>query len=181
MKKNLIIVAAAMLAVCMSCNSGNKTKPAETPAAPAADSAAIKNLNALHSINKAFETGDFSTVRSVIADDAVDHAGPDGDIKGGDSIVAAIEQMAKMMTNMKSTIVKEFADKDYVFEWLSTSGTMAADGFGMKKGQTYNSDAIEVTKFNSDNKATEHWTFMTMNDMMKMMGGMQMPPTKKIK
>ncbi|HRI20205.1 MAG TPA: nuclear transport factor 2 family protein [Panacibacter sp.] len=178
MKKNLTIIAAALLAVCMSCNSGNETKPEETSAAPAADSAAIKNLDAVRTINKAFETGDFSTVRSLIADDAVDHAGPDGDVKGGDSIVAAIEQMAKMMSNMKSTTIKEFADKDYVFQWLATSGTMAADGFGMKKGQTYNSDAIEVTKFNSENKATEHWTFMTMNEMMKMMGGMQMPPAK---
>jgi predicted SnoaL-like aldol condensation-catalyzing enzyme len=174
MKQILTCILLAVFSICSSCNSGSKENTAATEppnVQPAVDSAAIKNLDATHLINKAFETGDFSTVRSVIADDAVDHAGPTGDVKGGDSIVALMKDWYKMATNMKSTIIKEFADKDYVIQWMNSSGTMAVDGFGMKKGQSYSSDAVEVTKFNSEGKATEHWTFMTMADMMKMMGG----------
>ena len=48
---------------------------------------------------------------------------------------------------------------------------MAVDGFGMKTGQAYNTSAIEVTRFNNDGKATEHWEFVTMADAAKMMGG----------
>lgn len=172
MKKNFSMITVALLAVCISCNSGTETKTTEAPAAPATSTAAQKNLEADHIINKAFETGDFSPIRNVIAADAIDHAGENGDVKGIDSIIAALQQMTKSTTNMKFTVIKEFADDEYVMQWMQASGTMTADGYGMKKGDSYNSQSIEVTKFNSENKATEHWTFMTMADMMKMMGGM---------
>lgn len=172
MKTNLIITTAFILAATIGCTSGsNDTKNTEAPAAPAASTAAQKNLEADHIINKAFETGDFSAVRNVIAADAVDHAGETGDIKGVDSIIATMDRMVKSSGSMKTTIIKEFADDEYVMQWMQVSGTMTADGYGMKKGDTFNSQSIEVTKFNSENKATEHWTFMTMADMMKMMGG----------
>ncbi|HRH48687.1 MAG TPA: nuclear transport factor 2 family protein [Panacibacter sp.] len=173
MKTILIVTAAFIVAATICCTSDTtENKTAETPAAPAVDSAAIKNLETVHLFNKAFETGDFSAIRAVLADDAIDHAGMNGDVKGGDSVLAEIQAMSKMMTDMKSTVIKELADKDYVFEWMQSSGKMAADGFGMKKGDTYSGDAIEVTRFNSDGKAAEHWTFMNSADMMKMMGSM---------
>lgn len=180
MKNCLSIVAVAALFALSACNNDKKENSTEgtTPAAPAVDSAAIKNLAVSHAINKGFETGDFSAIRSMIADDAVDHSGPQGDVKGADAIIASMKEMQASSTGMKTEVVKELADKDYVFEWMKMSGTMSTDAYGMKKGQSFNSQSIEVTKFNSANQATEHWTFMTMEDMMKMMPPPP-PPAKK--
>ena len=40
------------------------------------------NLEASRSIGKCFDTKDFSKLGDFVADDAVDHAGENGDIKG---------------------------------------------------------------------------------------------------
>ncbi len=64
-------------------------------------------------------------------------------------------------------VIKELADDDYVMSWMKFSGT--SDGsMGMPKGP-FNMEAIEVEKF-KDGMAIEHWEFMTMAEMMKMMG-----------
>jgi len=47
---------------------------------------------------------------------------------------------------------------------------------GMKPG-SYSYNAIEVSKFNAESKVTEHWSFIDVNDMMKMMPA---PPMNKI-
>ena len=181
MKHFLSIVAVAAVLALGACNNDKKETSSEgtTTATPAVDSAAIKNLAVAHAINKGFETGDFAAVRSMIADDAVDHSGPQGDIKGADAIIAALKEMQAASPGMKTEVVKELADKDYVFQWLKMSGTMAVDGYGMKKGQTFHSQSIEVTKFSAANQATEHWTFMTMEEMMKMMPPPPPPPPAK--
>ena len=57
------------------------------------------------------------------------------------------------------------------------------DFMGMPVGTKYEMNAMEVSKFNSDGKATDHWEFMEPAEMMKMMqqqntGGMKMDTTK---
>ena len=64
--------------------------------------------------------------------------------------------------------VKELADDDYVFQWMKESWTQTKESMGMKPGD-YSFNMIEVSKFNADSKVTEHWSFMDVNDMMKMM------------
>lgn len=170
MKKLSLFLAASLIMVLAACNNDNKNE-APKQADNMAPDAGQKNLETVHIINTAFETKDFSKVKALIAADGVDHAGPRGDIKGADSIIANMQYWSQMTTESKSQTIKEFADKDYAFQWITVSGKMAADGFGMKAGQPYHSDAIEVTRFNSEGKATEHWEFVTMADAMKMMGG----------
>lgn len=168
MKKYSAYLFAFIALLLSACNNEKKEG---TPGQSETNTAGQKNLETVHLINQAFETGDFSNIKPLLAADAVDHSGPSGDIKSPDSIVASMQQWAKMITGPKSSTIKEFADKDYVFQWMEVSGKMAVDGFGMKTGQAYNTSAIEVTRFNNDGKATEHWEFVTMADAAKMMGG----------
>ena len=170
MRKLSFVLFASLFFLLFACQFTASTDPASASATPATDEAAEKNLETMHTLNKAFETGDFSAIKDLLAPDAIDHAGPTGDIKGADSIIAMMQSLTKMATNMKSTVIKELSDKDYVFQWMKTSGTMLEDAFGMKKGQSYDSEAVEVTKFNAEGKMTEHWTFMSHSEMAKMMG-----------
>ena len=121
-------------------------------------------MAASDAISKAFETGDISKIDSVVADDFVDHT-DQGDKKGKDSLKAMITMTHGMMKDMKMEKVHGLADDDYVFSWMHYSGT--SDGVGMAKGP-YSLNAIEVSKY-KDGKATEHWSFVNMMEMMKMM------------
>lgn len=133
------------------------------------DSATQKNLDAAHGINKAIESGDVSKLGDFIANDAIDHANPKGDLKGLDSLKAMIANFHTSGTNMKNETVKELADHDYVFQLMHFTGTSTNGEAGTPAGGKYDMMALEVTKHNAEGKVTEHWEYMTAKDIMKMM------------
>ena len=112
-------------------------------------------------------------IDTLVADDFVDHSDK-GDVKGRDSLKAMITMMHNNLKDMKTETVNSAASGDYVYGWMRYSGT--SDGsMGMPKGP-FDFTSVELVKFR-DGKATEHWAFMQMKDMMKMMGpqpGMEM-------
>ena len=168
MKQFLVTISAGLACFCISCNDKAGTT----------DSATQKNLDAIHNINKAIQTGDVSKLGDYISTDAVDHGGPKGDIKGLDSIKAEIARMSTSSKDMKSETVKEVADNEYVFQWQHSTGTTTTADMGMPAGTKYDMNSIEVTK-HKDGKAIEHWTFLSPQEMMKMMPPPPPPaPTK---
>jgi len=162
MKKFLSLATIAVLFFCAACTNEK---------AGVISAQAQKNLDANHAISKMFETGDFSKLGDYIAADGVEHAGMNGDIKGLANIKDTLERYSKMASNMKNEIVKELADDDYVMSWMKESGTMKEDGMGMKAGDKYSWNIIEVSKY-KDGKATDHWSFISMGDMMESMNKM---------
>src|SRR5689334_13972663 len=152
--KNSVLIACTVSLCCLISCSNNK------PADGGMSDKAKKNLEASNAIAKMFESGDFSKLGDYVAADGVDHMGMNGDIKGVDSMKAQYSRMVGMMSDMKNETVKELADDDYTFQWMTESMTPKVDMMGMKAGQRQKMNAIEVTKFNSDGKAVEHWTFI---------------------
>jgi predicted SnoaL-like aldol condensation-catalyzing enzyme len=149
MKKILIIFLAAGSLFLQSCkNEGGMS------------AAAKKNKASNDAIMKAYEAGDFSKMGDYIAADAVDHGGEKGDVKGLENIISEMKRYREMMPDMKSSMVKEMVDDEYVFYWAKVSGTM--------QGKPMNMTSVDVTKF-KDGKAVEHWVFMDPNEMMAMM------------
>ncbi len=163
MKKLSFLAYAGMLCIFASCNNPDTG----TTAAADSNNKAMeeKNLAASDAVSKAFETGDASAIDSVVADDFIDHTDR-GDVKGKDSLKAMINMIHTSFKDMKMDKVRDVADGDYVYSWMTYSGT--SDGsMGMPKGP-YKMGAIELTKF-KDGKAVEHWSFMDSQDMAKMM------------
>ena len=163
--KNLILIASAVcFCLLISCNN-DKT------ASGGMSDKAKKNLESATAVGKMFETGDFSKLGDYVAADGVDHSTMKGEVKGVDSMKAAYSQMMTTMGDMKNKTVKELADDDYVFQWMEETATAKVDdpAMGIKAGSTNTFNAIEVSKFNSDGKATDHWSFISWGDMMKMM------------
>lgn len=161
MKKIIFTIVVACLMAAISCNTGNNSGtniPDELKAQ--------KNLAAFDAINDAFKTGDVSKIDSVVADDFVDHT-ERGDIYGKDSLKAMITMMHDNLKDWKTEVLHKIADKDYVYGWMRYMGN--SDGsMGMPPGP-FDMSSIEVVKYNSDGKATGHWAFMEMKDVMKMM------------
>jgi hypothetical protein len=146
---------------------------------------AQKNIDNSEAIGKMFVSGDFSKIGDYIAADAVDHAGPQGDVKGLDSLKAMFTQYESTMSDAKNETVKALADDDYSMVWMKQSWTAKTDDpmMGLKAGERGNMESIEVCKHNADGKIAEHWSFMSMGDMMKMMQKsmpMPMEPAQKM-
>ena len=136
---------------------------------------AHKNMENLKAVLNMFEKGDFSKAGDYIAANGVDHSGPMGEINGLDSLKAMFAQMSGTMSNVKNEIKKELADDDYSMVWIRQTWTQTKDDpmTGMKAGQNGDMQTVEVCKHGADGKITDHWGFMSMADMMKMMP--QMP------
>lgn len=173
--KTIQLAYAGIALLLAACNSDTKpTVTADTPPATTTLSAkAQKNLDAMHVIDKAFQSGDVSGVDSVVAANFVDHTDK-GDMNR-DSLKAMIKWSATDKT-MKMETVKELADDDYAMAVMHMTGT--GDGVMMPKGP-YDMHSVEVVRF-ADGKAVEHWGYMGMTDVAKMMAAMHGPePAKK--
>ena len=87
-------------------------------------------------------------------------------MKGRDSLKAMVKWVHSSMSDMKTEKLREAANEDYVYSWMRYTGT--TDGsMGIAKGP-YDMESMEISKY-KDGKVVEHWGFMEMQDMMKMM------------
>jgi predicted ester cyclase len=161
MKKLFFILAVVILNSLAACNSD----------AGGMSATAKKNKEVNTAIMNAYEAGDFSKMGDYIAADAVEHASETGDIKGLDSIVATMKRYRDQTDNMKTEVIREMADDEYVIVWSKVSGTAKADMMGAKAGQSFTMTGVDIAKF-KDGKAVEHWLFMDPKELMQMM----MPP-----
>ena len=168
MKKIILIVSAGFILFLTSCNSagGGSTQ-------------GDKNMATVKTVDRAIESGDVSKLDQYIAADGVDHSGEHGEVKGLDSIKAELSHMHDTYKNLKLEEVQQASNGDYVFTLSRFTGTNTAPSMGAPAGTHFDMTSVEVTKFNSDGKATDHWGYMSMADAMKMMGGgnnMEMTP-----
>ncbi len=170
MKKLITIITAFICLFITSCTTKNEGGMSDL---------ARKNLAASEGISKCFETNDFSKLGDYLAEDAIDHSGETGDIKGLDNLKAEYEKMMSGMAEMKSETIKTLADDEYVMSWMRFTGTLKNDMMGMKAGQSFTSSSIEVSKC-KDGKVVEHWTMMEPSEVMKMIGGAPPPPTTAV-
>lgn len=130
------------------------------------DDVAKTNLEVSHIVNEAFRTGDTSKLDSVVSPDYVDHTDR-GDIKGIDSLKAAVKWIHENMKDMKMELRREWADNEYVSSWMRFSGnnTTAMPGF---PAGPYDWNTTEVSRY-KEGKLVEHWGFMDIQSVMKMM------------
>jgi len=168
MKKLFCLGAVSFVLVFMSCKDSSTS--AADGKSDTTVSQAERNKANNRLIMKAIETGDAAVIDSLIASDAVDHSGPDmKEIKGGDSIKSMLKNMHNSFTDMKTDIISDAADGDYVFALSRMTGTTNANpGMGMLPNTKMDMTGVDVVKF-KDGKAVEHWSYMDPKDMMKMM------------
>jgi predicted SnoaL-like aldol condensation-catalyzing enzyme len=160
MKKFLFITSVCLLCFFISCNTKSESS---------GNTQGEKNIATVHAINDAIESGDVNKLDQYIAADGVDHAGEHGDIKGLDSIKASLSYMHDSYKDMKLEELQDAANGDYVFSLTKFTGTSTRESMGAPAGTSFDMNAVQVVKFNKDGKAVEHWEYMQMADMMKMM------------
>ena len=180
MKKFLMIASAGLICFITGCNSsGEKSASADTTATSssasnnAASSMGDKNIATIHAINEAISSGEVSKLDQYIATDCVDHSGEHGEVKGLDSIKAELKHMHDTYKDLKIESTQDAANNDYVFSLSRFRGTNTEASMGAPAGTHFDMTSVDVAKFGSDGKVTDHWIYMSMDDAMKMMGGME--------
>jgi steroid delta-isomerase-like uncharacterized protein len=160
MKKNLALTVTGLLCLFISCKDSGATSMADVNQ---------KNLDINAKIINAIETGDAATINNLIADDVVDHMGPNGkEIKGGDNLRPMLIDMHNHMKDLKFEIITASANTDYVFTLSKISGTVIDSSMGMPAGTVMNENVVDLVKI-KDGKITEHWGYVDPVAMMKQM------------
>jgi len=179
MRKILFPAYAAALIALFSCNNTaeNKVVSATT------SSQAQKNIDADKMISEAFKSGDASKLDSVVSPDFVDHTDM-GEKKGIDSLKSGLNMVHTQFKDMKMELKRQWADDEYVVDWVRYTGTNPTAMMGMPAGP-YDIKGMEVSRF-TDGKAVEHWFFddsQMVADWMKGMqgGGTNMKDSTKMK
>lgn len=142
------------------------------------DSNNDKNLSTSRDIFKGIETGDTTKLTSITPD-AVDHAGPYGDVTSGDSIKAMLAQIHNHVKDLKIEIINDAASGDYVYTWNKWTGTALDSSMGFAANQPFNTSGVDIVKFR-DGKAVEHWGFLDQKDVNAMRARM-MPNATTVK
>jgi len=171
MKKYVSLLSTGALCLLVSCSTKNEGGMSD---------AAKKNQASMHGVMDAFKTKDFSKVGDYIAEDAVDHGGDMGDVKGLANIKAQFATWSASTSNEKEEVKSELYNDEWGMTWLHMTGNYTKDEMGHKAGDPFDMNTIEVSKF-KDGKSTEHWTFLDVRDMMKMMPAPPMTDTAKMK
>jgi hypothetical protein len=187
MKKFLMIASAGLFSIITACNSsGDKSASTDTTAASSSasnttsSSTGDKNIATVHAINDAISSGDVGKLDQYIATDGIDHSGDHGVVKGLDSIKAELANMHDTYKGLKLESVQDAANNEYVFSLTKFTGTNTVASMGAPAGTHFDMTSVNVAKFGSDGKVTDHWIYMSMDDAMKMMGGnMHMEGKKK--
>jgi predicted ester cyclase len=169
MKQISLAIAVMATVVLSSCNN---SETSSTMASDSKDSTGNsmdqQNLEKNRSMYTAIQKGDSATIRSMIADDAVDHQSPNGqEVKGVDSITHMLSDIHNHVKDMKFDVVADAIKGDYIFAMVDMKGTATDNTMGMPAGSKMDGKTVDVVKV-KDGKMVEHWGFMDWQDVMKM-------------
>ncbi len=137
-------------------------------ASPKNNSQAEKNNENTLVIYKAIETGDLSKVDQAIDKNIVEHAGPNGDIMGIDSVKSMFRQMHDHISNIKMESIANATGGDYHFNLVRMTGTTNSEFMGMPANTPLDMTSVNVVRI-QNGKAVEHWRYSDPKEMMKMM------------
>jgi predicted SnoaL-like aldol condensation-catalyzing enzyme len=122
-----------------------------------------------------FDNGNVDELDAIIAENAVDHQMDTSMTKqtGLAGVKETFSKFHKIFPDMKTTIHSIAVSGDTVFVYSTSVGTTSEPFMGMPANNKSTISGIDVVRFEGD-KMVEHWGFIDMNDMMKMMQS-QMP------
>jgi len=167
-KKLLALLLITAVVVLTSCQDHHNPMEAKYKAAYVA-------------VNKILDNGNVDELDAYVAEDAVDHQMDPSitDKTGLAGIKEVFKYYHRIFPDMKTTIYSMAVSGDTLFGYISSTGTTSEPFMGMPAGQQQTMNAVDVLVF-EDGKMKEHWGFMDMSDVMKMMQSM-MPDTTMMK
>jgi predicted ester cyclase len=118
----------------------------------------------------ALTTGKTDVLDKYIAPDFVEHdpSPAMSDKTGLERIKEDFAAYHKTFPDMKAKVHSIAVDGDYLFAYLTFTGTTSEPAMGMPAGHKMTMNSVDVIRFKGD-KAVEHWGFTANSDIMNMM------------
>ena len=118
----------------------------------------------------ALTSGKTDVLDKYIATDFVEHD-PSPTMSDKTGLARIKEDFAayhKIFPDMKAKVHSVAVDGDYLFAYLTFTGTTSEPYMGMPANHKMTMNSVDVIRFKGD-KAVEHWGFTSNEDLMKMM------------
>jgi len=118
----------------------------------------------------AMTSGNIDGLDKIIAQDMIEHdPSPTMSKKTGFEEVKEIFTFYhKVFPDLKAKVHNIAVSGDYLFAYLTFSGTTSEPYMGMPAGSKMKMNQVDLVRFNGD-KIAEHWGFTSNKDMMEMM------------
>lgn len=87
---------------------------------------------------------------------------------GIDAVKEIFADYHKIFPDLKAKVHNIAVSGDYLFAYLTFTGTTSAPYMGMPAGHKMTMDQVDLVRFSGD-KISEHWGFTSNTDIMKMM------------
>ncbi|MFZ6011445.1 MAG: ester cyclase [Bacteroidota bacterium] len=148
------------------------------------EKAEVKNNDAemkarFNALNDCFNTGNTDAIDTLLTADAVDHS-EDTSMhlpKGPAGLKELVKFLRTGSPDLKSEIKMMAADGDMLMVYGTTSGTNTGSMMGMPPtNKAWTSDFVDIVKFDSDLKMTEHWGVYDQFKMLSDLGVLCPPP-----
>lgn len=176
MKKFIFLLSAACLYILVSCNEADTNTEkvnSSNEGASSTSEAEAKYLTSTPTVYRALETGNFTNIDTLWAEDIVDHG--DKDIKGKASVTAALVKMHKDLKDIKLEVLANAYDNGYLFTLSRLTATTVNEWNGRPANSKIDDIGMEVVKVRDDGKVTDHWHYDDVSEIVKMMS---MPKAK---
>lgn len=165
--KKLCLAVFSILLVLSAC----KPTPSEY-AASSKEATIEKNLTISEKIYKAFETGDKAVIDSFISIDMIDHNAPNGKPLSGDSVRNMLANMHNHIKDLKTKVITQSSNGEYVFAYVQFTGTAADSSWGIPVGTFIDDKSVDLVRMKNF-QVVEHWAFMDQDAVAKQIQAMQ--------
>ncbi len=116
------------------------------------------NLAAQERFGKAFNTNNLEDIKSLVAEDCVDHDPAPGQAKGPEGYIALFRQMIDAFPDFAVDVEQMVADDDKIAFAYTITGTHRGEFFGIPAtGRRIRARGLQISRFNSDGKMVERW------------------------
>lgn len=137
---------------------------------------AAKNKAACASFYEAFNHKDLTKIATLVTDDFNDHALPPDmaaqtGLSGKPLFLAALKEYFNAFPDMQVRVIETVAEGNTVMVYLSMKGTHTGEFAGIPPtGKSIEISDVDIVKFDSNGKATEHWAVQDASLMMMQLG-----------
>jgi predicted SnoaL-like aldol condensation-catalyzing enzyme len=129
-----------------------------------------EHMDAYVQVNKLIDAGDTEGLDAYMSPNIIDHQTDASGMykKGLEGVKEMISDIHKSMPDMKTTINTMAVSGDTLFGFITSTGTTAEPFMGISANQMQTINMVDIVRFEG-NKIAEHWGFIDVADVIKMM------------
>ncbi len=122
-----------------------------------------------------FSQGDLAVADEILAPDLIHHT-PETHVEGSEGAKQFVLALRRAFPDLSATVEDQIAEGDKLVQRIRWSGTHEGEFFGVPPtGKRVTAELMEIHRFGSDGKITEHWSSMDQLGLLQQLGAIATP------